>query len=92
MVVESILSDTHLGSTIPQYVLFFLVLGAGALIGRSLSYLYRRRLSDTIEATETEIDDVIAHALGRPVMFWEWCSPCSSGGSFSRPSNRSARH
>lgn len=68
MVLDSLLSDTYLGSTIPQYLLFFAIVGGGALLGRSLSFLYRRRISGTVEATETEIDDVIAHALGRPVV------------------------
>ncbi|MEF8840187.1 MAG: mechanosensitive ion channel family protein [Haloarculaceae archaeon] len=68
MPVESILSETYLGSTIPQYLLFFAILAVGAVLGRSLSFLYKRRLKRKVEATETEIDDVIAHSLGRPVV------------------------
>ncbi|WP_166377296.1 mechanosensitive ion channel family protein [Halorubrum sp. BOL3-1] len=68
MVGGSLLSESYLGSTIPQYLLFFAVLGLGALLGRSLAFLYRRRLKAKTEATETEIDDIIAHALGRPVI------------------------
>ena len=68
MVIDAILSETYFGSTIPQYLLFFLVLGAGALLGRSLSFLYRRRLRRTAEATETEVDDIVLHAVGRPVV------------------------
>lgn len=64
----AIASETFLGSTIPQYVLFFAIVGAGALLGRSLSYLYRRRIKQAVEATETEVDDVIFHSLGKPVI------------------------
>lgn len=68
MAVESILSETYFGSTIPQYVLFFAIVAAGAVVGRSLSFLYRRRLKQRVDATETEIDDIICHALGGPVV------------------------
>jgi MscS family membrane protein len=68
MAGESLLSETYLGSTIPQYVLFFAIVCLGAVLGRSLSFIYRRRLKKKAEATETEIDDVIFYALGRPVM------------------------
>jgi MscS family membrane protein len=68
MAVDSLLSETYLGSTIPEYLLFFVVIAAGALLGRSLSFFYQRRLRKTAEATETEVDDVILHALGRPVV------------------------
>lgn len=68
MPVESILSETYLGSTIPQYLLFFAIVCAGALLGRTLKYLYMRRLKEKVEATETEIDDIIAHSLGGPVV------------------------
>lgn len=61
-------SETYFGSTISQYLLFFGVLAVGALVGRSLSFLYRRRLKGRVEKTETEIDDVILYALGRPVV------------------------
>lgn len=68
MAAESLVSGTYLGSTIPQYVLFFAAVTAGALVGRSLSYLYERRLRATAEATETEIDDIVLYSLGRPVV------------------------
>jgi MscS family membrane protein len=68
MISGGVLSETYLGSTIPQYLLFFGILLLGALLGRSLSFLYKRRVSDAVEATETEIDDIIAHALGRPAV------------------------
>ena len=68
MSIVLVLSERYLGSTIPQYALFFLIVGIGAVIGRSLSYLYRRRLRRTVEATETEIDDIIVYALGGPVV------------------------
>jgi len=68
MVVDSLLTETYLGSTIPQYVLFFLVVTVGAVLGRSLSFVYRQRLRRTAEATETEIDDILLYALGRPVV------------------------
>ncbi len=68
MVVDPLLSDTYLGSTIPQYVLFFAILGVGAVVGRSLSFLYKRRISKAVDATETEIDDVIFYSLGKPVV------------------------
>lgn len=68
MSIESALSETYLGSTIPQYLLFFVILGVGAVLGRSLSYLYRRRIVAAVEATETEVDDIICYALGKPVV------------------------
>ena len=68
MPVESMLSETYLGSTIPQYLLFFTILGAGAVLGRSLGYVYQRRVKGRAEATDTEIDDIVLHALGRPVV------------------------
>ncbi len=68
MQIDPVLSETYFGSTVPQYLLFFAVLGAGAVVGRSLSYLYRRRLRKKADATETEIDDIIVHALGGPVV------------------------
>lgn len=48
MPVESALSETYLGSTIPQYLLFFAILGVGAVLGRSLSFLYKRRIVATV--------------------------------------------
>lgn len=68
MVDGSLFSETYLGSTIPEYLLFFFVLLLGAVLGRSLSFFYRRRLRRTAEATETEVDDIILYALGRPVV------------------------
>ncbi|MXR21378.1 mechanosensitive ion channel family protein [Halobacterium bonnevillei] len=68
MPFESIASETYFGSTLLEYVLFFAVLGAGALLGRSLSFVYRRRLQVKAEATETEVDDIILHSLGGPIV------------------------
>lgn len=68
MTVESVLSETYLGSTVPQYLLFFAILCAGAVLGRSLSYLYHRRIKGKAEATETEIDDIVLHSLSGPVV------------------------
>ena len=68
MSIEPVLSETYLGNTIPQYLLFFAIVGVGAVLGRSVSYLYHRRLKQTAEATETEIDDILLHALGGPVV------------------------
>ena len=68
MPAVSLLSETYFGSTIPQYLLFFVVLGTGAVIGRSLSFFYRRRLRRKVDATETEVDDIVVYALGRPVV------------------------
>jgi len=64
----SLFTETYFGSTIPEYLLFFVVLLLGAVIGRSLSFFYRRRLQGKAEATETEVDDIILYALGRPVI------------------------
>ncbi len=69
MVAESFLTATYFGSTLFQYLLFFAVVTVGAVLGRSLSFLYRQRLTKTVEATETELDDIIVHSLGRPVVF-----------------------
>jgi len=68
MVGASLFSETYLGSTIPEYLLFFLVLLLGAVLGRSLSFFYEQRLRRTAEATKTEVDDIILYALGRPVV------------------------
>lgn len=68
MSIGSLLSETYLGSTIPQYLLFFGAVGAGAVLGRSLSYFYEKGLEERAEATETEIDDVLLHSLGGPVV------------------------
>jgi MscS family membrane protein len=68
MAFESILSESYFGSTVPQYLLFFAVVAVGAVLGRSLSFLYKRRLRRTAEATETQLDDIILHALGGPVV------------------------
>lgn len=67
MAVHSILAETYFGSTIAEYLLFFAILGAGAVLGRVLRYVYQRRLKTKAEASETEIDDIILYALGRPV-------------------------
>lgn len=68
MTVDSILSETYLGSTILQYLLFFVILSVGAVLGRALGFLYERNLKKKAEATKTEIDDIILYALGRPVI------------------------
>ena len=68
MAAASILSEPYFGSTIPQYLLFFAVVAIGAIVGRTLGYLYHRRLKQTAQATETELDDIILHALGGPVV------------------------
>lgn len=62
------LSETYLGSTIPQYLLFFGVVVVGAVVGRSLGFLYRQRIRRKVEATETEIDDIIVRSLNGPVV------------------------
>jgi hypothetical protein len=74
MQLGAVLSETYFGSTIPQYLQFFFVLCIGAVLGRSLSFFYRQRLRRKVEATETDVDDIITHALGRPVVLLVWCS------------------
>ncbi len=69
MAAESVVSETYLGSTIPQYLLFFAIIGVGAVVGRSLSFFYQRRLKKKVEATETKLDDIILYSLGKPVIF-----------------------
>ena len=64
----SILTESYFGSSIPQYLLFFAIVGTGALVGRSLGFLYRRRIRKRADATETGIDDIVVHALGGPVV------------------------
>jgi MscS family membrane protein len=85
MALGSALSNGYLGSTLPQYFLFFVVVGAGAILGRSLSYLYRRRLKRAVEATETEVDDIIAHALGGPVVLLGVIAGVAVGRRFLTP-------
>lgn len=68
MVANSLFSETYFGSTIPEYFLFFFVLLIGAVFGRSISFFYRQRLQRKAEATETEVDDIILYAIGRPVV------------------------
>jgi MscS family membrane protein len=67
MVVESVISESYAGSTIPQYVLFFGILALGAIAGRILSFLLERRLSKAAQTTETAIDDIIIRSLGGPI-------------------------
>jgi len=85
MAIGSVLSNSYLGSTLPQYFLFFTVVGAGAVVGRSLSYLYERRLKRTVEATETEIDDIIIHSLGGPVVLLGVIAGVAVGRRFLTP-------
>jgi len=85
MALGSALSNGYLGSTLPQYFLFFVVVGVGAILGRSLSYLYRRRLERAVEATETEVDDIIAHALGGPVVLLGVIAGVAVGRRFLTP-------
>ncbi len=68
MTASSLLSETYLGSTLSQYILFFTILSVGAVVGRSASFVYQNRLKRKAEATKTEIDDIILHAMGRPVV------------------------
>lgn len=68
MIGASFLTETYFGSTLSQYLLFFAVLSVGAILGRSLSFLYENRLKRKAGATKTEIDDIILYALGKPVI------------------------
>jgi len=85
MPLGSVFSSSYLGSTLPQYVLFFAVVGAGAVLGRTLSYLYRRRIRRKVERTETEIDDIIVHALGGPVVLLGVIAGIAVGRRFLTP-------
>ncbi len=67
MAFEWLFSETYLGSTIAQYLLFFAVVAVGAVAGRSLGFLYKKRIERKVEATKTEVDDIIARSLGGPV-------------------------
>jgi len=68
MSIETMFSEAHFGSSVPQYLLFFAIVGLGAVIGRSLSYLYRRRLKERAAATQTRIDDILLESVGRPAV------------------------
>jgi len=68
MSTASILTETYFGSTILQYLLFFAIISVGSVVGRSMGFFYNRRLKKRVDATTTEIDDVILYALGRPVV------------------------
>ena len=68
MTIGPLLSETYFGSTVLQYLTFFAVVAVGAVIGRSLSFFYKRRLRQKAEATETELDDIILRSLGGPVV------------------------
>ena len=68
MSVEPVFSETYFGSSLPQYFLFFTVVGLGAVVGRTLSYLYQRRLKKRAVATRTQIDDILLRSVGRPVV------------------------
>jgi len=67
MVVDALLSESYGGSTVAQYVIFFAILTAGAVVGRAASFLLERHLTGTAEATGTDIDDVIVRSLGGPI-------------------------
>lgn len=68
MTLDSLLTETYFGSTISQYLLFFVVLSAGAVLGRSIGFIYENRLRKRADKTKTEIDDIILYALGKPVI------------------------
>jgi MscS family membrane protein len=67
MVVDALVSQTYGGSTIAQYVLFFVILTFGAVVGRAWSFILERHLMKKAEGTETDIDDVIIRSLGGPI-------------------------
>lgn len=62
------MNETYLGSTVSQYLLCFAIVGAGALLVRTLRFVYERRIVAAVERNDTELDDVVLHALGRPVV------------------------
>lgn len=68
MSVHSLFTETYFGSTLTQYVLFFTILLLGAILGRSIGFIYDTRLKRRADKTKTEIDDVILYALGQPVI------------------------
>ncbi len=59
----------YLGSTLAQYAAFFTVVTAAALIGRTVSYIIERHLQRHVDATRTQLDDVLIEVVGRPIMF-----------------------
>jgi MscS family membrane protein len=68
MQLESLLSETYFGSTIAEYLLFSTAVMAGAVLGKTLNFMYERRLMKKAEATETNLDDVVLYAIGKPVV------------------------
>ena len=67
MQIESLSEMTYFGSSLLQYVTFFAILTAGAVVGRALSFAYERRLKKRTAATGTEVDDIVARSLGGPI-------------------------
>jgi len=83
--LEPVLSDTYLGSTILEYGVFFTIVGAGVILGRSLSFLYERRFKTKAEATDTELDDIVLHSLSGPVILLGLVLGVAVGRQFLTP-------
>lgn len=68
MQLDTLASETYFGSTILQYLLFSTAIVGGAVVGKTLNFLYERRLRSRASQTETKLDDVVLYALGKPVV------------------------
>lgn len=91
MPLDPVLSETFFGSTLFQYVLFFGILAVGAVLGRSIGFLYETRLKKRAYATKTEIDDIILYALGKPVILLAMVLAAAVGRTVLTPTTEIAR-
>lgn len=71
LVPERLFPETYPGSPIAQYPSFLGIVTVGVVAGLSLGFPYQRRIERRAEATETEIDDVIARSLGGPIVLFD---------------------
>lgn len=70
MQFDALLSETYFGATIAEYLLFSAAIIGGAVLGKTLNFLYERRLKKKAEATETKLDDV--DTAESAAYFWDY--------------------
>lgn len=66
--VTGLVAKTYFGSTLSQYILYFLVLGAGVVVGRILYYGIELHVQHRAAGTANQFDDIVVDSLGKPVM------------------------
>lgn len=64
--LEHGLNTVFFGSTLEQYLVFFGILVAGAVLAKLVLSVFKHHLKKTARQTETKFDDVIVAVLGHP--------------------------